>query len=35
MVVKMKDEENLYTKLANSISPSVYGHTDVKKGILL
>jgi DNA replication licensing factor MCM6 len=35
IVVDMKDRDDLYTKLANSISPSVYGHTDVKKGILL
>lgn len=34
-VIKMKDEEDLYTKLSQSISPSVYGHLDVKKGILL
>jgi len=34
-VVEMKDRDDLYTKLANSISPSVYGHTDVKRGILL
>ena len=31
----MKTEPNLYTKLANSIAPSVHGHLDVKKGILL
>lgn len=35
IVVDMKDRDDLYTKLANSISPSVYGHMDVKKGILL
>jgi DNA replication licensing factor MCM6 len=34
-VIKMKDQEDLYTRLAKSISPSVYGHLDVKKGILL
>jgi DNA replicative helicase MCM subunit Mcm2 (Cdc46/Mcm family) len=34
-VYRMKSEENLYTKLANSIAPSVDGHLDVKKGILL
>lgn len=34
-VCEMKNETNLYTKLANSIAPSVHGHLDVKKGILL
>lgn len=32
---RMQNEEGLYSKLANSISPSVYGHEEVKKGILL
>lgn len=31
----MSSTEDLYTKLASSIAPSVYGHIDVKKGILL
>jgi len=31
----MKDQDNLYTKMAESIAPGVYGHVDVKKGILL
>jgi DNA replication licensing factor MCM6 len=35
MVIDMKDQDDLYLKLAKSISPSVYGHLDVKKGILL
>jgi DNA replicative helicase MCM subunit Mcm2 (Cdc46/Mcm family) len=34
-VTKMKMEDNLYTKLANSIAPQVHGHVDVKKGVLL
>ena len=34
-VVGMKNEDDLYTKLARSISPAVYGHLDVKKGMLL
>ena len=34
-VVLMKDQEDLYTKLARSMAPGVYGHLDVKKGILL
>ena len=35
IVTRMQNEENLYTKLAKSIAPSVYGHDEVKKGILL
>ena len=31
----MKDQEDLYTKLAQSVAPGVYGHLDVKKGVLL
>jgi DNA replicative helicase MCM subunit Mcm2 (Cdc46/Mcm family) len=31
----MKDQPNLYNDLANSIAPNVYGHLDVKKGLLL
>jgi DNA replicative helicase MCM subunit Mcm2 (Cdc46/Mcm family) len=31
----MKDQDDLYTKLAKSIAPTVYGHLDVKKGLLL
>ena len=31
----MKDEDDLYSKLAESIAPQVNGHTDVKKGLLL
>jgi DNA replication licensing factor MCM6 len=34
-VIRMKNEDSLYGKLAGSIAPSVYGHLDVKKGILL
>lgn len=34
-VMTMKDQDDLYLKLAKSIAPSVYGHIDVKKGILL
>ena len=35
IIVKMQNQENLYSNLANSIAPSVYGHDEVKKGILL
>lgn len=34
-VIAMKQSDDLYTKLANSIAPSIQGHLDVKKGILL
>jgi len=34
-VAAMKNADDLYTKLATSIAPSVHGHLDVKKGILL
>lgn len=35
LVVQMKDQDDLYKKLAESIAPTVYGHLDVKKGLLL
>ena len=31
----IKDQSNLYTNMAQSISPNVHGHLDVKKGLLL
>jgi DNA replicative helicase MCM subunit Mcm2 (Cdc46/Mcm family) len=34
-VLSMKEQDNLYTKLAMSIAPNVHGHLDIKKGILL
>jgi DNA replication licensing factor MCM6 len=34
-VLSMKGQDDLYSKLARSIAPSVYGHNDVKKGVLL
>lgn len=34
-ITKMQNETDLYKKLANSIAPSVFGHEEVKKGILL
>lgn len=33
--MSMKDQDDLFLKLSKSIAPSVYGHLDVKKGILL
>jgi len=34
-VLKMKRIPNLYTRMARSIAPSIYGHDEVKRGILL
>jgi len=34
-VMRISQSDDLFPKLAKSISPSVYGHMDVKKGILL
>lgn len=31
----MKDSDDLFLKLSRSMAPSVYGHVDVKKGIIL
>lgn len=33
--MQMKDSDDLFLKLARSMAPSVYGHVDVKKGIIL
>lgn len=34
-VMKMKDEDDLFLKISRSMAPSVYGHLDVKKGLIL
>jgi DNA replication licensing factor MCM6 len=34
-IIRMKNEGNLYSKLTKCIAPSVFGHDEVKKGILL
>jgi DNA replication licensing factor MCM6 len=34
-ILRMKEQDDLYKKLSSSIAPSVFGHNDVKKGILL
>ena len=34
-VLRMKQEDDLYTKLARSVAPAVHGHLDIKKGVLL
>ena len=33
--MQMRNESNVYERLAKSIAPSVFGHLEVKKGILL
>jgi len=34
-VLEMRNTNDLYTKMTNSICPSVYGHQEVKRGVLL
>lgn len=34
-VMRMKDDEDLFKKLARSVAPQVHGHDDVKRGLLL
>ena len=34
-VTRIRQTDDLYPKLARSIAPSVFGHLDIKKGILL
>jgi len=34
-ILEIKDQPNLYKRMANSIAPSVFGHEEIKKGILL
>ena len=34
-ILQMKNDQNIYTNLAKAISPSVFGHDEVKKGLLL
>ena len=31
----MRDQSDLYRRMAKSISPSVFGHEEIKKGLLL
>lgn len=31
----LQEDQNLYSRLANSIAPEIYGHEDVKKALLL
>lgn len=32
---ELQEDQNLYSRLANSIAPEIYGHEDVKKALLL
>jgi len=34
-ILQMKNDQNIYLNLAKAISPSVFGHDEVKKGLLL
>ena len=34
-ILQMKNDQNIYVNLAKAISPSVFGHDEVKKGLLL
>ena len=34
-VQALEDEEDIYTRLARSIAPEIWGHDDVKKALLL
>jgi len=34
-LLRMKNEHNIYSKLSECIAPSVYGHQEIKRGILL
>ncbi|KAJ3338088.1 MCM DNA helicase complex subunit mcm6, partial [Kappamyces sp. JEL0680] len=34
-IVAMREDRRIYQKLASSVAPHIYGHEDVKKGILL
>jgi DNA replication licensing factor MCM6 len=34
-LVRMRNEPNIYRKLARSVAPAIFGHEEVKKGILL
>src|SRR5260370_12874071 len=34
-IAALRNDTNLYSRLANSIAPEIYGHEDVKKALLL
>ena len=34
-IIEMKDDPRLYQFMASSIAPAVWGHDDIKRGLLL
>ena len=34
-IMRMRDQRDLYNRLVNSVAPTVYGHEEIKRGILL
>ena len=34
-IMRMRDQRDLYNRMVNSIAPTVYGHEEIKRGILL
>ena len=34
-IIRMKETTKLYERLTNSIAPNIYGHEEIKRGILL
>ncbi|CAM9337368.1 unnamed protein product, partial [Scytosiphon promiscuus] len=34
-ILEMKNSSNIYTDMVNSIAPTVFGHSEVKRGVLL
>jgi len=34
-IIRMKETSRLYERMANSIAPNIYGHEEIKRGILL
>jgi DNA replication licensing factor MCM6 len=34
-ILEIKEQPNLYRRMANSVAPSVFGHEEIKKGLLL
>ena len=34
-IIKMKETTKLYERMSNSIAPNIYGHEEIKRGILL
>ncbi|CAN0550337.1 unnamed protein product, partial [Ectocarpus sp. 12 AP-2014] len=34
-ILEMKNSSNIYTDMVNSVAPTVFGHSEVKRGVLL